>query len=1221
MHCPLLRRPQFAVLFSILIGPIAALAEQPDTPLAIDKPLVAYWNFDEPAAETCRDVSGNDNHAATRKSTTPAVSRTEGLFGSALWLSGTHMLQVPGKPGFGKPDFGQLDKITLSAWTMPTRWDTYNEIFRKEDGNNRVLFSFQGSGTILSLGLNVGGYVECDAEINPAVLLDGLWHHCAATYDGQAMRVYLDGKEIRALKRSGPIAAGGAAPGCIGSSNGGECFQGAIDDLRIYRDALTPQQVAALYQNALPVLAQYREKLKKQILAQEEQLRALDASGGSFAEMLSNARRAIVEKRLTPQGRLVDAAGKLLRVRFPDDYGQFIRQAGMTPEQYLLSTDPDINRKLADRATGLLLEYRPLTEEQWKRQSPEDFQKWKEVEAVERQFAELKQLGDTARFSPKWIEAVLAAGQRKDLVDARPTTREAVAPYIEPKTPETRSLTANEASELLRRDWLHQAGNDPSPARIRSEIEWTRALAARIKARFGRKIDFSEPLAALDALEKQSETINTADAELYFRVRAVKRRVMLANPVVDFDRVVFVDMPFPAGSEWPHETRHRLGYMAVPGARLLTLDGLSPGGKLSKLMPQAPLHGSFWRPDVSFDGTKVLFCFKPHNEKAFHLYEIDADGSGLRQLTGGRFDDFDPIYLPDGEHIAFSTTRGHTYVRCMPPTNAFVLARCDRNGENVYLISRNNEPDYLPSVMNDGRIIYTRWEYTDKPLWRAQALWTVRPDGTQVNTFWGNQSVWPDLLKDARSIPGSRRVMFTGSAHHNWFSGSVGIIDPDGGYNFPHGLTKVTADVAWPESGNGPSDPVESPNYHAAGHYSAYYSPYPLSEQEFLVSANRGGKFVLYLMDVDGNRELIYEGLNNIFHAMPLRPRTKPPVLMDTVDWPTEEERLHPAGGVIFSSNVYQGAPRELQDKARYLRVLNIEPKTYTYWYKRPYISTGPVVSGVQSEGVKRVLGTVPIAEDGSVAFHVPTGTALHFQLLDENYRALQTMRSFTGVMPGETRGCLGCHELHSTTPQSSISAMALAVEPRRITPPPWGEDTVSYARYVRPVLDQYCGECHQGKGKGRKTLDMTPRPGKLGFDETYWLLTGSPAWGKPYQKPENAPPGFGIANMIMVEGYDQRDPAAYATPAPMTHLSYKSELIDIAASGEHNDVKVDPVSLRKLIAWVDTMCPYRGDAEVREIDDPEFQGVDWLSIRPLIKTAPRVVRPGPVDERSYENH
>ena len=103
----------------------------------------------------------------------------------------------------------------------------------------------------------------------------------------------------------------------------------------------------------------------------------------------------------------------------------------------------------------------------------------------------------------------------------------------------------------------------------------------------------------------------------------------------------------------------------------------------------------------------------------------------------------------------------------MPPTNAFVLARCDSDGGNIYFISSNNEPDYLPSMMNDGRIIYTRWEYTDKPLWRAEKLWTVHPDGTQVQVFWGNQSVWPDLVKDARGIPGSRRVMMTGSAHHN----------------------------------------------------------------------------------------------------------------------------------------------------------------------------------------------------------------------------------------------------------------------------------------------------------------------------------------------------------------------------------------------------------------------------------------------------------------------
>jgi hypothetical protein len=799
-------------------------------------------------------------------------------------------------------------------------------------------------------------------------------------------------------------------------------------------------------------------------------------------------------------------------------------------------------------------------------------------------------------------------------VPTRPRTRERVAPYVTPSTPQTKDLTAAEAKDALQKDWLHQAGNNPAPKRIADEIKWTRRLAARIKSASGGKVAFTAELAKLDALAKTAAELKSADPELYFKVRSIKRDIAFKNPVVDFSKILMVDMPYPAGSEWPHETRHRLGYMAVPGARLLVLDGLSPAGNLAQLAPKAPLHGSFWRPDVSFDGKRVLFCFKPHNEKAFHLYEINADGTGMKQLTDGRYDDLDPIYLPDGKHIIFSTTRGHTYVRCMPPTNAYPLGRCDSDGKNIYVISRNNEPDYLPSVMNDGKIIYTRWEYTDKPLWRAQGLWTVNPDGTQVDTFWGNQSVWPDLLKDARAIPGSRRIMFTGSAHHNWFSGTVGIITPGKGFNFPHGLTKVTADVAWPESGNGPSDPIESPNYHASGKYPAYYSPYPLSEKDFIVSANRGGKFLLYLMDVEGNRELIYEGVNNIFHAQPLKARTRPPLVEDRVAWPTAADRLKPKGGVIYTNNVYQGAPKVLAGKARFLRILTIEHKTYTYWYKRPYLSTGPVVSAVQSEGVKRVLGTVPIEKDGSLAFAAPSGIPLHFQLLDENYLALQTMRSFTGVMPGERRGCLGCHERHSATSPPAGRAIALTRQPSKITDPPWGHDTVGFERYVRPVLDKYCGKCHQGKGKGRKKLDMTPRPGRLGFDETYWLFTGRPAWGRPYRKPKNPPPGFGIAGMIMVEGYHQRDPVAYQTTKPMTRLSYKSRLIHIASSGKHNKVKVDPISRRKLIAWVDTMCPYRGDEEVRNIADPVFQGVNWLSIRPKIKNAPTITRPGPVD-------
>ena len=1163
----------------------------------VDKPLIAHWTLDEISGNKCGDSSGNGWNATVSHPGT--LVRQKGVLGNAIVLAGSHMVRVDDKIPLANPA-----GISLSAWVKPTDLSSYREIFRKEDGDNRVLFSFQESGKVLSLGLNVNGYVECDAKIEPKQVLNKRWHHCAATFDGRWMRVYLDGDEVGSLERPGKIHAGGTAPGSIGSSNGGECFQGVLDDLRIYGGAISAQQIAMLYRQGQEILERSSGQLSQQI-------RAVYQRKATFAETLMKCRQNILERHAALDLDLATAVLLRLKTDFPAEYARFNGIPGINPSELLAAADPDGHIKLAERFVDMLLEYKPITQHQWKKQKLEDRRKWEAGEAVRVKLEKMKGRGPAARFSPDWVAFIEEVAPQ---IQFRPTTSERVAPYVTPETPETRSLTAEEATEVLERDWLFQADGNPTAQRIGEEIGWTRRLAARIEVASHGKLRLASELAKLNALEKQASALKKASPELYFQVRRIKREIAMQNPAIKFDKLVMVDMPFPQGNEWPHETRHRLGYMAVPGARLLVLNGLSPQGKLSQLMPQAPLHGSFWRPDVSYDGKKIVFCYKPHNEKAFHLYEINSDGSGLVQLTDGRFDDFDPIYLPDGQHIVFSTTRGHSYVRCMPPTNAFVLARCDRDGKNVFLISYNNEPDYLPSVMNDGRLIYTRWEYTDKPLWRAEKLWTTNPDGTQVTMFWGNQSVWPDVMKDVRAIPGSRKVMFTGCGHHNWFAGSLGIVDPDRGFNFPNGLTKITAELPWPEVGNGPVDPVESPDYHRSGGYGAYFSPYPLSERDFLVSAQRSGKFSLYLMDVEGNREIIYEGVNNIFHAMPIATRPLPPVIADRVAWPDREQKKQPQSGVIYSSNIYQNAPKELRGMAKHLRVMTIEPKTYTYWFKRPYLSTGPVVSIVQSEGVKRVLGTVPIEADGSVAFHAPPSTALHFQLLDENYRALQTMRSFVGVMPGEYRGCLGCHESHSRTPAMSPSGRALTRPARDITPPPWGNDTVSYPRYVRPLLDTYCSKCHEGKGEARKVVDFTPRPGFLGFDETYGVLTGHPSWGRAYQKPEKPTPGFGIADMLMVEGYSTTDPLAYLTPQPMTKLSYRSRLVDLCSSGKHYGVKVDWLSLQRLIAWVDAMCPYNGDEEVRCIEDPEFQGVDWLSIRPRIKTAPVIVRPGPVD-------
>jgi hypothetical protein len=539
----------------------------------------------------------------------------------------------------------------------------------------------------------------------------------------------------------------------------------------------------------------------------------------------------------------------------------------------------------------------------------------------------------------------------------------------------------------------------------------------------------------------------------------------------------------------------------------------------------------------------------------------------------------------------------------MPYTYSYVLARCDPDGRNIYLISHNSEPDWCPSLLNDGRVIYSRWEYTDKALWRTQKLWTTNQDGTATATFWGNQSVWPDHLSEAQPIPGSDRVMFTGLAHHNWFAGSIGIVDPAKGLNFPRGLTKVTCEVPWPECGAPPEDPHESPAYHTAGRFAAYKTPLPISETEFLVSAQRAGgdmKFRLYLMDLHGNRELIHEGAYNIWHAAPLKPRRPPPVHTDTVAWPgTGKDRRTPDPGVLFSTNVYQGVSQLPPGKVRFLRVIQMDAKTYSMWTRDGRFS-GPVVAIHQDDGVKRVLGTVPVEADGSVGFKVPAGVAVHFQVLDEHGRALQTMRSFAGVMPGERRGCVGCHELHSVAPVAT-AALAMRRDVPDLTPPPWGAASIGYERMVQPVLDQYCGKCHQGDGKGRARLDLTLRPGTGPFKEPYVTLVGNGGEGFKTRGPAGA---------MMVENLGQSDPASYATSPPMQHLSYTSKLIENAMSGRHHDVKMDPVSLQKLIAWVDCNCPYRGDEDVRAIPDPTFPGVEDLPIRPLVKSAPVIARP-----------
>ncbi len=998
---------------------------------------VAQWSFETPPAAT--------------ECPSPSVALAEGVHGNGLLLSGKHQIQAK-MPAVT----GELKAVSFSAWVKPESFDRYNEIFRQEC-SERLLFSFQENGTILSFGLNIGGYTECDAKINPDELLDGAWHHCAATFDGATMRVYLNGKLIGSKQRQGVVRYNPSATAFIGSLGGrGEFLQGGLDEVAIYTTALSAEQIKAEWQRGADALA------KRGV-----------ACGGVPGPRTKPVQKTAVAKKAP-----------------------------------VVKPSPLIG--------------------------PESFPE-----------------------------------------------------------PPTIALTSSVADELLKHDWQAQRGAKSWEAACREELARIERILQRRNA------------------AARTKLVAGNDEKSYLELRRVKRELMLSDPAIDFSRIVCIDNPYVHGSEAIHEVRHRNEDTATMGGRLLVLDGLRPDAVVRKLAPQgAP--AAFWRPDVSFDGTKILFCMKSSDKPAYHLYEVGVDGSGWRQITDGDYNDLDPIYAPDGG-IIFTTSRCNHYLRCGGSKfRMFILARCDYDGKNIYFISANNEVDYLPSFLPDGRLIYTRWEYVDKEVLRIQSLWTVNPDGTGLNAFWGNQSHWPDMLLNPRAIPGTSKVIFNATGHHDAYAGPLGIIVPSEGMNYPDGLYNLTPHVPWCEVGAGPADKPYNAEFCAPACFGAFHTPFPIGKDLLLVSARIGrpvrtdhdpdlSYFQLYLMDYDGNMELLYKGAFNIFHAQPVRSRPLPRVIPPNVRWPGKmiaaNQKAEP--GILFSADVYEGSgiPRGM---AKSLRVLEVESQTWcdgkrsTAAEADRYRSKGAFprftlagetpTSFLMDDATKRILGTVPVEADGSVHFKVPPVQSLYFQLLDEKGRCLQTMRSFTHVMPGEKRGCVGCHQTRGVTPDVK-PGIALSRPPSDITPPLWGDETVSFPRFVQPILDKHCISCHGGK-EPKAGVDLTHRtePGTLLSWPYVLLVFGS--------NPKTIAdlPYTSIAGPIfpyhVYPNPEVKFPTADTVVPPMTAMSYRSRLIQKATSGNHHDVRVSPEEEARLVAWVDALCPYLGLEEILAVPD-----------------------------------
>lgn len=805
-------------------------------------------------------------------------------------------------------------------------------------------------------------------------------------------------------------------------------------------------------------------------------------------------------------------------------------------------------------------------------------------------------------------ELVLADGSNQSLLEVVSAGLEAgLAEQRSHAEPATVALDAAASRRLVQRDWLRQKWDQDWPQACADQLRRLDRILNRMHDRApaaanGKKGTELVRLAAAAKLK--------ADRELYFQIRDFKRRLLLQSPDIDFDQILCVDKGYvPYG----HEVRYRNSDMVPLGARLLLLSGLGPDAVPRKLAPTDE-PAALCRPDLRFDAAEIAFSMKKQSDRAYHLYTINLDGTELKRLTCSDYDDLDPLYLPDG-NFAFNTTRSNQFLRCagsdfrMP-----VLARCDRDGQNIYLISANIEADYSPTLTSDGQLLYCRWEYVDKEFGRVQSLWTINPDGTGLSAYWGNQSRWPDMLSFPRMIPGTSNVVFASTAHHNMYRGALGVIKPHEGFNYPDGVYNLSPHIPWPEAGPGPKDRPFNPEFSVPTCYESFWTPYPISADLMLVSAracpgryeekgynnNNFACFSLYLMDFDGNMELLYQGHRNIVYAVPVRPRVKPHVIPFMTVWPGRKRSAdhQPKPGLLYSGDVYQGSgiPRGLADR---LRILEIEPKCYGdgNWSRsarnlvpnvgiRAYLLNGSKTSLVYDDSPKLILGTVPVEEDGSVYFEAPPGRALYFQLLDKNGRCLQTMRSSTHVMPGERRGCIGCHETRAVAPEVK-PALALQRPPSVIEPPLWGEESVSFNRFVQPVLNTHCVGCHNtdkpsdGYDFMERKLEGTP------FTAPYVALvfgkTGSER--KPGREGSVAGPIFPYevysSNVFEFSTQDTVVP-------PMTAMSYKSPLMSIVSSGQHHGVKVSAEEEARIGAWIDALCPMLGREDILSIpNDP----------------------------------
>jgi len=693
--------------------------------------------------------------------------------------------------------------------------------------------------------------------------------------------------------------------------------------------------------------------------------------------------------------------------------------------------------------------------------------------------------------------------------------------------------------------------------------------------------------AAKNASEEEKERI---EAQLY----ALRQKSMVEHPSLKFDKLLFVTQKSRYTSTYTgHLTR------SSAGGNLCVLSPVSPNGKVTKLVPELE-GGVFGRFDLSFDATKIVFCHSKEGE-TFRLYEIDIDpktgkrlpGESFRQLAyleesdvvnnidaqgaakcGSAYDDVDPCYLPNGQ-IMFASTRCERSVLCFPAT-VTSLHIMDADGSNVRCISKGQVNEISPIVLHDGRVVYMRWEYVDKGFGNVQSLWLVRPDGSGSDHVHKNNLVRPGAMTNARSIPGSRKLVAIAAGHHGGLSGPVIVIDNRLERRSAKGVTNITPELSYPGMGNMP------------GNGGRFKEPYPFSEKFFLVAHKPGNfekknppdetkepkdrktghEFGIYTLDKWGNRAELYRDPDiSCFQPTPLRPRQMPTVIRPVykvdrfvssgADTPEETGQA-----TMFLADVYRGLKGVKRGSVKYIRVMEAMNLCWEDAHRAGRQGDG---AGMQASAVsfggdvarKKVYGVATVYEDGSAYFTVPTDRNIFFQALDENYMELQRMRTFINLMPGEQRSCVGCHEVRRQAPSMKTAnpiALDHPLEPLKPQPGDTGPRTVHYARDIQPILDKNCVSCHSGE-KPKGELDLS---GEL-----------TTLWSRSYENLTRK----GLVNYLHTCGYGS---SCVPLEPPTTFGSHRSPMVERIrkAPCKSNITREDFI---KIVTWIDANAPYYG--------------------------------------------